>query len=81
MTGPSGNYLVEPFSSENEALNIFDFYPDKYDWVVKNCKSIWSLFFATVPKAGGYAYFNAAIASGFTLFSFLAIVHRFKPFY
>ena len=44
-----------------------DQHKQQLDWVEINCKSFWTLFNIAEPIIGGYAYFNAALASKFTM--------------
>jgi hypothetical protein len=66
MNGLVGNVADKDLADINEALDALEGYKTEKDWATKNCKSLWWLWFRSDPIAGGFAYFNAAIATGFT---------------
>ena len=41
-------------------------YVEQLIWAKDKCISLWELYFQADPKSGGFAYFSAAIDSGFT---------------
>ena len=40
---------------------------EQLDWIKERCSSLWTLWFVPRPIAGGYAFFNAAINSGYSM--------------
>ena len=67
LNGKHGNLATE-LKTENEALERFeDHFKKEYDWVTLKCKSLWALLMLANPKSGGFAYFNAALDSGFQM--------------
>ena len=67
LNGKHGNLATE-LKTENEALERFaEHFKKEYDWVTLKCKSLWALLMLANPKSGGFAYFNAALDSGFQM--------------
>ena len=68
MNGKSGN-LDHEYIERNYALSQLKKAKrnDEVDWIKKRCTSLWSLHFLSDPVAGGIAYFNAALNSGYNV--------------
>ena len=68
MNEPNGN-TKPPLAEHNEALKTlaaFKGFKEYTEWAKGSCRNLWSLVFLPTEVAGGKAYFNAALVTGYS---------------